>query len=89
MSVLMRAEIKGQTRQGYEGMISLLGERLKGAPGFILHTSHPTDDGWCVIEIWESKEALDQFFAKNVAPNLPAGIRPKLSIQELHSVLTR
>jgi hypothetical protein len=87
MAVLVTADVKGQTQQGYEGMRTMLGEVLKQAPGFILHTAHPTADGWRIIEIWESKELSDQFFAKTVAPNLPPGIRPKRSIQALHGVL--
>lgn len=87
MAVLVTAEVKGQTQEGYDGMRAVLGEVLKHAPGFVLHTAHATAEGWRIIEIWESKEASDQFFAKIVAPNLPPGIRPKRSVQDLHGLL--
>jgi hypothetical protein len=45
------------------------------------------EGGWRVIELWETKEAANQFFAKHVAPNLPPGIRPKRTVQELHSLV--
>lgn len=87
MAVLVTAEVHGQTLQGYEGMLSALGEALRRAPGFLLHTAHPVADGWRVLEIWQSKQAADAFFATHVAPNLPPGIRPKRSVQELHGLV--
>jgi len=87
MAVLITAEVKGQTQQGYDGMLGFLSEAIKKAPGFVLHTAHPVEGGWRIVEVWESKGDADQFFAKNIAPNLPPGIRPKRSVQELHSVL--
>ena len=88
-SVLITAEVKGQTQQGYEGMRSVLSDALKQAPGFVLHTAHPVDGGWRIIEVWETKQDADQFFAKNVAPNLPPGIRPKRTVQELHGLIRK
>lgn len=87
MAVLVTAEVAGQTLEGYEGMRGALAEQIRSAPGFLLHTAHPVDGGWRVVEVWESKRSADEFFAKFVAPNLPAGIRPKRSVQELHGVL--
>jgi hypothetical protein len=89
MAVLVTAEVQGQTQQGYDGMFSVLAESLKQAPGFILHTAYPVEGGWRVIEMWESKAEANQYFAKNVAPNLPPGIHPKRTVQELHSLLMR
>jgi len=88
MAVLMIGEVPGQTREGYDGMIAALGEVMKQTPGYILHMSHPTEDGWRVIEVWQSKAEATQFFATYVAPNLPPGVRPKRIFYELHSLLT-
>lgn len=88
MAVLITAEVQGQTQQGYDGMFSMLSGGLKQAPGFVLHTAHPIEGGWRIIEVWESLTDANQFFAKYVAPNLPPGIRPKRSVQELHSLVT-
>lgn len=43
MTVLVTAEVQGQTRQGYEGMFSALSDGLKQAPGFVLHAAHPIE----------------------------------------------
>jgi hypothetical protein len=88
MTVLVIAEVPGQTQPGYDGMLSMLSEGLRKSPGFILHTAHPVEGGWRVLEVWASKAEANQFFAKNVAPNLPPGIHPKRSVQELHSFVT-
>ena len=89
MAVLVTAEVAGQTTQGYDSMLSVLEAALKAAPGFILHTAFPVEGGWRVVEMWDSKREADEWYAKNVAPNLPPGIRPKRSVQELHSLVQR
>ena len=88
MAVLITAEVQGQTQQGYDGMLVNLADGLKQAPGFILHTAHPIEGGWRVIEVWESRNDANQFYAKHVHPNLPPGIKPQRSFQELHSLVT-
>jgi len=40
-----------------------------------------------VIEIWQSREDAARFFASAIAPNLPEGIRPKLTFEPLHDLL--
>ncbi len=87
MPVLMTAEVPGQTQEGYDGMAMALSQAMRQANGFILHTSEQTPDGWRVIEVWESADDANQFFAKNVHPNLPPGIKPKRSLKELHNLI--
>jgi quinol monooxygenase YgiN len=87
MAVMVIAEVQGQTEPGYDGMLELLGGSLRQAEGFVLHTAHAVEGGWRIIEVWQSKDAANGFFAKKVAPNLPPGIHPKRSVQELHSLL--
>ena len=87
MAVMTIAEVAGQSAQGYDAMLSLLEARIRPAEGFIAHASHAVDGGWRVVELWRSKEDSDRFYAQQVAPNLPPGIRPKRSTQELHSLL--
>jgi quinol monooxygenase YgiN len=88
MSVLITAEVRGQTAQGYDSMLATLATHLKQAPGLVLHSTHATEDGWRVIEVWESKAQSDHFFATFVAPQLPPGIRPKRTVQALHNVVS-
>jgi hypothetical protein len=85
MRVMVIAEVAGQTEQGYDGMLSMLEPSMREAPGFVFHSAHPIDGGWRIIEVWESKAEANAFFARNVHPNLPPGISPRRSFQELHS----
>lgn len=88
MAVLISGKVKGQTLEGYESVLTVVADSIKQAPGFIMHCAHPVEDGWIVTEVWDSKMQADQWFAKTVVPNLPTGIHPKRSYQELHVVLT-
>jgi hypothetical protein len=88
MAVIMTADVAGQTQQGYDGILAALGERLTAAEGFIAHASHAIEGGWRVVEIWESKADSDRFFAREVAPNVPAGVHPKRVTHELHSLVS-
>lgn len=87
MPVLVTAEVIGQTEEGYDGMNRMLSSALRQAPGLILHTAHPTSDGWRVLEVWQSKEQANQFFATFVHPHLPPGIRPRRTFQEVHGLI--
>jgi hypothetical protein len=87
MAVQVTSEVTGVTPDIYEHMLGLLIESLKKTPGFRFHAAHPTEGGWRIIEFWDTKDQANQFFAKNVAPNLLPGIRPKRSVQELHGVV--
>ena len=88
MAVLISTNVKGQTQQGYDSVLSAVGELIKNAPGFIMHCAHPAEGEWKVYELWQSKADADQWFGKYVVPNLPPGIHPKRSYQELHSLVT-
>lgn len=87
MAVMMISEVAGQTGQGYDAMLAEVGPALRSAQGLLLHASHPTEYGWRVVGIWQTREDATRFYAANIAPNLPQGIRPKLTVAMLHDVL--
>ena len=43
-----------------------------GVDGLLLHVGRPTPGGFQVLEIWESKETCDRFFAEVVRPAFAA-----------------
>jgi hypothetical protein len=89
MAILMTAEAEGLTAETYTEMRNALKVLLVRAPGLILHTAHATPTGgYRVIELWQSKQESDQFFAQHVAPNLPPGLRPKRHTVDLESLVT-
>lgn len=88
MAILISTIVKNQTQEGYDGILNAVRESIKNAPGFIMHCAHPAEGEWKVHEVWNSKKESDDWFAKNVIPNLPPGIHPKRAYQELHSMVT-
>ena len=89
MAILMTADVPGQTQEGYDGLLAALRETLEQAKGFIAHYGAPSDNGWTVMELWETETDAHQFFATYVHPILPAGIKPRRSFVELHSLIQR
>jgi hypothetical protein len=87
MAILIMAEVPNQTQEGYEMVLAAVEPLLKEAPGFLMHAAYPVEGGWRSLEVWESKAAATEFFATYIAPNLPPGIKPKRTIQELHSLV--
>ncbi len=88
MAVLISTKVKGQTQEGYDGILNAVKESIQNAPGFIMHCAHPAEGEWLVYEVWQSKQQADKWFGAVVVPNLPKGIHPKRSYQELHSMVT-
>jgi hypothetical protein len=53
----------------YDAVHAEVGRRSAGgADGLLLHVGRATGDGYHVLEIWESKEKCDRFFAEVVGP---------------------
>ncbi len=88
MTVIVSVDVHGQTEAGYDGMLAVLAERQRRADGFVLHSAYRVDGQWRVLEVWRSKEDADRFFAGQVAPHLPPGVRPKRTVHEAHSLVT-
>ena len=73
--------LPGMTQDVYEGMFQQVGAKLRVAPGFIAHIANATDDGWEVIEVWESEAAAMGWLNDNVYPMMRAAGAP---LPELH-----
>jgi hypothetical protein len=59
--------------------------------GLILHVAGPTDEGFRIIAVWESKEAWDDFRARRLAPAIAAlggPSRPAPTFRDLHPAHT-
>ncbi|MDQ3760085.1 MAG: hypothetical protein M3331_09105 [Actinomycetota bacterium] len=68
MPVLMIHETPGGTREQYEEGVARLTDgrglsTLDAWPvdGILAHVAAATDDGWCVVDVWESEEAYERF----------------------------
>jgi hypothetical protein len=55
----------------YDALHAEIGRRTPdGAGGLLVHVGRETSGGFQVIEIWESKELCDRFYAEIVGPAL-------------------
>jgi quinol monooxygenase YgiN len=88
MAVIVMVDVHGQTQGGYDGMLSVLAERVRQAPGFVMHSAYVVEGQWRVLEVWQSKAQADQWFAGQVAPHLPPGVHPKRALVEAYSLVT-
>jgi hypothetical protein len=63
-------------------------ELVEPAPaGLILHVAGPTDEGFRIIDVWESEEAWQDFQALRLAPAIAAlggPPRPAPTFRDLH-----
>ena len=84
MAVLIRHRAAGITPAQYDQISPPLLADLKDEPGFVLHVAYEDSQGFCVAEIWETKEQHDSYFNEKVVPNVPAEI--KQEVINLHNV---
>lgn len=81
MAIGQLIEAPGQTQEQYDQVlqeIGVSGTQLAPAPGHLVHFAGPSNGGWMVVNVWESKEQADRFFAEKMAP-----ARKKLGLGEL------
>jgi hypothetical protein len=56
--------------------------------GLILHVAGPTDEGFRIIDVWESKQAWERFRAERLAPAVAAldgPARPEPTFRDLNA----
>jgi hypothetical protein len=87
MAVLVTADIPGQTAAGYDGLLAALNEAMRQSKGFIAHFAMPASNGWTCMELWDTQQDANEFFARHVHPMLPPGIKPKRSFVPLHALV--
>jgi quinol monooxygenase YgiN len=52
----------GQTQEQYDAAVEQLKLAESLPEGLMFHAAGPTQDGWRVVEVWESQEAADAYF---------------------------
>ena len=56
----------GLTREQYELVHQEMAPDNRPSPGMLYHAAGPGADGWRVIEVWESQEALERVFQERL-----------------------
>ncbi len=89
MAIAAVFEVPGMTAQQYDRVIRELDRAGHGAPdGRLHHVAAATEDGWLVVDVWESPEQL-QRFADVLMPRLQAAsvTPPRPRVYPAHSVV--
>jgi hypothetical protein len=94
MAVAVEMSFRGATLDQYDQVIRAMGLEQGGPtpPGAISHVVMKTDDGFRVIDVWESREAFDRFAQEEIGPRTrEAGItdEPDMRFYEAHNYLTK
>jgi len=61
MAVGLRLKFPGGTQAQYDAVHSKMNVDADPPAGMIFHSAGPIDDGWGVIDVWESRDAFDAF----------------------------
>ena len=68
MAIARIATFPAGTREQYEYLGQLMGDGVADQPERRVLASGPSGDGWTIIQIWESQEALDKFIVDHLRP---------------------
>jgi hypothetical protein len=68
MAVGLRLKFSGGTQGQYDAIHSHMDVDNDPPPGLIFHSAGPIEDGWGVIDFWESREAFNEFAAGRLQP---------------------
>jgi hypothetical protein len=70
MAIGLRAKFGGGTQEQYDAVHRNMGVHENPPSGMIFHMAGPLAEGWGVIDVWESRDAFDQFFQNRLQPAL-------------------
>jgi hypothetical protein len=61
----------GGTKEHYDAAIEVVHPTAGSLPaGQTYHAAGPTDDGWIVVALWDSRESWDRFREETLLPGL-------------------
>ncbi len=90
MTYGIRMDIPGMTEQQYQQMHEVLGPKGRSNPALITHMAGPTENGWFILELWESMDDFDRFVQEEILPITPPGAPiPQPQVFEVRVLETR
>jgi hypothetical protein len=70
MAYLITHFFEGGTADQYQVVLGAAHPNGGLPAGQIYHVSGPTEGGWLVVAVWDSKEAYDRFMSETLMPTL-------------------
>jgi len=68
MAIGLRMKLEGGTAEMYDAIDGNLGIDTDPPEGLIFHAAGPIDEGWGIIDFWESREHFDRFQESRLGP---------------------
>ncbi len=68
MAVGLRLKFEDATQEQYEAVHGHMNIENDPPEGLIFHMAGPIDEGWGVIDCWESRHHFDTFFQNRLGP---------------------
>ena len=91
MAVAVEMDFKGATLDQYDQVIELMGlQSGQAPPNALFHWVARTDDGLRVVDVWETKEAYEQFAQEQIGPySQQVGIPgpPEITYYDVHNII--
>ena len=66
MAVGIRIKFAGITQEQFDAVNAQIDPASNPPEGLVFHASGPIDEGWGVIDFWESRAAFDEFLQTRV-----------------------
>ncbi len=66
MAILAIFDAPGHTQAQYDQVRRRVSPDNRLLPGMLSHAAGATEAGFCVVEVWESQEALQRFFEQTL-----------------------
>ena len=70
MAILAIFDATGHTEAQYDQVRRRVAPDNRPAPGLLYHAAGTSETGFCVVEVWESREALQRFFEQTLSQPL-------------------
>jgi hypothetical protein len=68
MAIGLRIKFTDGTQEQYDAVNEQMNVAADPPDGLIFHSAGPIEDGWGVIDFWESRGQFDEFLASRLGP---------------------
>jgi hypothetical protein len=91
MAVLVIANIPGGSAEQDKAMLEALNVDADPPQGLKVRLAGPTDTGWRIVGLWDSREAFDVFRNDRLMPVMQqtGGQQPEIDYWPIESVIIR
>jgi len=92
MAVGIEIKLPGVKVEEFDRVDALIDARGNHLDGLIFSGSGPTDDGWRVVDFWESRAHFDAFAAERIGPavaKVGVAIQPEIDEFPIHEYVSR